>query len=353
MRINHELAQEIAQRIMKVIPYNVNIMDENGMIIGSGDPTRINTFHEGAYEAINKREMVTIYKPNPNGARPGVNLPIFFQDEVIGVIGISGDPKIVTPFASLVKITAELLIRQEYLYTERRIKEKLKEEFLYQWIYRTEPYDDSFRNRSETLGIDLDTKWKAVIVKGDDNYPLPLLDANEYMIRYNLDTLLFIAPEHSAIISKLKKILAGKNAKIGIGESHQILAKSVNEAVKAIQIAEKMELSGTDFYYRDLKFIDYIVHPDLNDRWLENLIKELENKQKGIPLVETLISYIENNGDVQAITEQLHIHRNSLAYRLQKIEAITHKNPKNFIDLFQLFIGYILYKMDAPNRNKD
>jgi carbohydrate diacid regulator len=40
MKINKVLAQEIADKVMTVIPYNVNIMDETGMIIGSGDAYR-------------------------------------------------------------------------------------------------------------------------------------------------------------------------------------------------------------------------------------------------------------------------------------------------------------------------
>ncbi|WP_420490189.1 helix-turn-helix domain-containing protein [Neobacillus drentensis] len=54
---------------------------------------------------------------------------------------------------------------------------------------------------------------------------------------------------------------------------------------------------------------------------------------------------MENSGDMNAISAELHIHRNSLAYRLQKIELLTNKNPKNFIDLFQLFTGYVLHKI--------
>ncbi|MGL4973132.1 MAG: sugar diacid recognition domain-containing protein, partial [Culicoidibacterales bacterium] len=31
------LAQEIAEKMMEVVPYNINIMDKNGVILASGD----------------------------------------------------------------------------------------------------------------------------------------------------------------------------------------------------------------------------------------------------------------------------------------------------------------------------
>jgi carbohydrate diacid regulator len=48
---------------------------------------------------------------------------------------------------------------------------------------------------------------------------------------------------------------------------------------------------------------------------------------------------------MNAISKEIHIHRNSLAYRLQRIEIVTNKNPKKFTDLFQLYTGYVIYKM--------
>lgn len=42
--------------MMKDIPYNINIMDERGIIIGSGERERIGTVHQGAYTQKIKKE---------------------------------------------------------------------------------------------------------------------------------------------------------------------------------------------------------------------------------------------------------------------------------------------------------
>ena len=107
--LTYNFAQRIVDRMMKVIPYNVNIMDSKGIIIASGDSLRVGKVHRGAFEAIERGILIEVYKSS-GGAKPGVNMPIYYNNEIMGVIGISGDPKVVGSFAELVKITAELLI---------------------------------------------------------------------------------------------------------------------------------------------------------------------------------------------------------------------------------------------------
>jgi carbohydrate diacid regulator len=345
MKLNKELAQEIANKVMKVIPYNVNIMDDEGVIIGSGDPSRLNTPHEGAIAAIKLGEMITIYDSKA-GAKPGVNIPIHFRNRIIGVIGISGNPDIVSSLAALVKVTAELLINQEYLFAERRVKEQLLEEFLYQWAFRVEDYDSPFISSGKAIGIDLTIPRVAIIFKGKGKKDRFSLFDNEYMIRFNPETILFIVTEQSEIVNRLK-LYMNESTRIGIGSVNFKISKSVQEAQRAVEIADKLDVINTICHYEDIRYIDFIVNKDIDFSALCNIIKNLEESPKGHELIDTLLSYIQNSGDVNAVAAQLHIHRNSLAYRLQKIEFHTGKNPKQFTDLFQLYISYIISKIGS------
>ncbi len=151
MRINKLLAQDIADKIMQEIPYNVNIMNEKGVIIGSGQKERIGALHNGAARAIEDGNMVTVYQERAE-EKPGVNIPITFQNEIIGVVGISGDPNIVTSLAAIVKVTVELLIEQDKLNKEQRVKEKVERDFLFQWTTRTTPYGPDFISQGRAVG---------------------------------------------------------------------------------------------------------------------------------------------------------------------------------------------------------
>ncbi|EKN71594.1 hypothetical protein BABA_00745 [Neobacillus bataviensis LMG 21833] len=342
MKINKVLAQKIADKVMSVIPYKVNIMDENGLIIGSGDKKRVDTIHKGAVSAIEQRTMVTIYKPE-GSSKPGVNIPIHFQNQTIGVIGISGDPRIVAPFAELVRVTAELLIDQEFLFKERRIKEQMMEEFLYHWVFRNNEYDTAFFNSAESIGVNLKLVRKAVILKGKLRKQ-PSLFAQEFTFKLNQESQLFIVPDTSDIVHRLEPLIS-QDSKVGIGDRHKIMAKSFQEAKRAIEISESLKFAQIICDYPQLKFIDYLTNKNVAFDEIIPFYAQLDENQKGQELLETLLCFIENSGDMNAISYKLHIHRNSLAYRLQRIEILTNKNPKKFIDLFQLFTGYVLYKM--------
>ncbi|WP_322740638.1 sugar diacid recognition domain-containing protein, partial [Providencia heimbachae] len=115
-----KLAQEIVDRTMKIIECNVNVMDENGCIIGSGDSNRLNEFHEGALLAIKQKRTVIIDEATANnlhGVKPGVNLPLYFNNKIVGVIGLTGEPKEIKQFGELVSMTAVMMLEQAQLYT--------------------------------------------------------------------------------------------------------------------------------------------------------------------------------------------------------------------------------------------
>ncbi|NLM04964.1 MAG: PucR family transcriptional regulator, partial [Clostridiales bacterium] len=58
-----------------------------------------------------------------------------------------------------------------------------------------------------------------------------------------------------------------------------------------------------------------------------------------------LIIYIRMNGEINRAAEKLYIHRNTLNYRLEKIKEITGRDPKNYKDLLELFIAYIISEL--------
>lgn len=115
LELDSTLAQHIVDRAMAILPYNINVMDAQGMIIGSGDPARLHTRHEGAQLVLANRRVVEIDEQAATclrGVRPGVNLPLLHDDDLIGVLGITGAPEVVRPYAELVRMAAEMLVEQ-------------------------------------------------------------------------------------------------------------------------------------------------------------------------------------------------------------------------------------------------
>ncbi len=72
----------------------------------------------------------------------------------------------------------------------------------------------------------------------------------------------------------------------------------------------------------------------------ENVIGRLRNygSGSGIDLVKTLETYIQCNYNISMASKQLHIHRQSMLYRLEKIESVSEMSLKSHRDLFLLEI---------------
>ncbi|MDF2875277.1 MAG: transcriptional regulator, CdaR [Sporomusa sp.] len=134
MIISATLAQKIVDNIKPIALHNINIMNNSGMIIASGQGSRINTYHQGAMDVINTGVCVEIYPENIGqypGALPGLNLPIEFGDQVVGVVGVSGHPDLVRNTANLVKLVTELILERESLIAEFRSNLQLREQFIH------------------------------------------------------------------------------------------------------------------------------------------------------------------------------------------------------------------------------
>lgn len=346
--LTNQLAQNIVDKMMNVIPYNVNIMNNEGIIIGSGDKKRIGQLHQGAVKSITEDRLIAVHEIS-GGAKPGVNMPIYLNNNIVGVIGISGDPKIVEAFASIVKVTAELLLNQEYAFNEKRVRERMKEEFLYQWTYN-EKFDANFIHMSEVLNIDLNIKRTAIIINTSEkdikDKLNKFLHQDEYILRINLNNVLIIMKNNTNLHKRILNIYdsLGNVLKIGIGSDEDVLSKSVQQSLRAIEIVEKLGIDRHICNYEDLAFIDSITNT-LEKNRSYSLINKLKNEEKGLDLIDTLIAYIMNNGETTNVAKELHIHRNSLNYRLNKIKDITGKNPRNLVDLLEIFSACILYKL--------
>lgn len=68
---------------------------------------------------------------------------------------------------------------------------------------------------------------------------------------------------------------------------------------------------------------------------------EVDNNQQ---LQKTLAAYLDHMGDIQACANSLFIHRNTLRYRLDKIQTITNIDLRSFNGLLSLYLGQLIHQ---------
>lgn len=116
LRLDAETAGAFLRKLGERLDYNINIMDRDGVIIASRDPSRVGTYHAAArhlLESGSREERISPGEHLPEGTKPGVNLPLEVRGEVLGVVGVTGDPQVVGDLAQAVKTSIESMIELE------------------------------------------------------------------------------------------------------------------------------------------------------------------------------------------------------------------------------------------------
>lgn len=348
--IDGKIAQDIVDRVMEVIPYNVNIMNKDGVIVASGDKSRLNTIHSGALVVLNKDEKVEIFK-STDKEKEGINLPIKFFDETVGVIGVTGNPNDISQFGELVKITAELLVNKHFTFSKKKALEIHRNKFFYELILCDNEYNSDIRRESEELGIDLNINKIAIVVTFKNksfNYYVSIkdklcmfLEKQEFIIEYSENTLVILVNSKSKQ-NVLIEILSKEEVELGIGLHEKLISTSFNQGQLCMKVGKLINKENKIFKYEDLYFLSTLTTCKGNNI-LKKHIETLKNEGNKLDLIDTVLCYIENNGEINIISKELNIHRNTLNYRLEKIHTLTGKNPKKFLDLLELYTAYILY----------
>jgi len=121
--LNQEIAQRFIDRLDRVLDFNINIMDNRGIIIASRNPLRIGTFHEVAREVLVKGlSGLSVSRDEilPPGVRPGINLPVVLDGNPEGVIGVTGDAPELANVAAALKSSLETMLEYERLREEQQ-----------------------------------------------------------------------------------------------------------------------------------------------------------------------------------------------------------------------------------------
>ncbi|AIQ38421.1 MULTISPECIES: CdaR family transcriptional regulator [unclassified Paenibacillus] len=344
MKISKSLAGQIAQEMMSVVPYNINVMDENGFIVGSGDLKRVGTLHEGARIAIQSGHVFEVYEDG-SGMKPGVNEPIIIDHKVLGVVGITGHPDEVRPFSKLVRVTTILLIEQEARNKQEQDDRVRRVKFYHELSYRKEAYDLEFLERASSYGLDLKKKCWAILVDGDVNGKEFRNVSRSYPHYWNLenDKAVFFITDgflYKELIGKLS--VCGDVRRIGSGEAEELAAYSLEQAQAAINIGSRVDPFKKLYNYAELKFLIHLSYD--GDERTGTIYAPLDQSGDKTGLIETLQVFIAENGDHNRTVQKLNIHRNTLNYRLNRIHTLTGKNPRNYIDLFELVCGLMWRK---------
>ncbi|QIM67658.1 hypothetical protein A4G16_10000 [Mannheimia granulomatis] len=363
MKLNRAIADRIVQRTMQIIPNSVNVMDENGVIIASGDQSRIGQLHTGAIIALRNSQAVEIdenlAKQWHYEAKAGINLPLNYLGSNVGVVGISGEPNEVRQYAQLVKMAAELIMQQAFELEQERWQRRYREEFARALLKGTLS-QEKIREQAVFFGQDFAKPLSVTLIKMNE----PTADKLQGLIDYlehhfphlltavvSLDKIALInnlAADKSLIHYVLTKLSEWNiSFKIVVGLSVDNLSQttmSYQTARHTLNYAEQMQLRRQTIYFDDFKLpaLMYNFSCSKEGKTLLVPFQSLLNSDKKQMLLKTLRQYFFSNCDLNHAAQKLFIHPNTLRYRLEKIEQITGLSFNNIEQKFILYLGAVL-----------
>lgn len=148
----------------------------------------------------------------------------------------------------------------------------------------------------------------------------------------------------------------GLHLQIGIGRTYtgfKHARSSYEEAVKALSLCN--HLSKAMLFYENLGVYQLLIDLQSENRLahfvhaqLGSLLEEEEEKQK--QLLHTLKVYLEHNGSKKAAAQKLHIVRQSLYYRLEKIKTLLGNDIESADKRLALQLALYAYEFLYPNR---
>lgn len=362
--INTELAQKIVEVVIPLIHCNVNIMDEHGIIIGSGNKQRIGQIHPVAKQVIDTpniaHDFCLIVNNNEfedGNMLPGINLPIFFNNRVIGVVGVTGDPTKMMEHAKLIQYTVELLVWKEYSTNKMTLKRMVMSEFMTS-VLDKRPIGKSVIQELRDLSIDFESfRYCTIIISENHDFDKLISFTDEFsrkiptagVCKFNDDIVIFspMKIEFHKYFTTYQTLKFYTGCKINKWED---LYKSYNVA-KALSLYRKEEQYCT---YSEMKvdlsiIINYLENPHL---YFSDLKKYIKLIHKDI-LLETYDAYLKYNGVIKDICENLYIHRNTIIYRLQKIEEVTGYDLHKIEDGFRLYSLHVIYQILSKKEREE
>lgn len=360
--LTKEIADEIVKETMRRLKRNINIIDISGTIIASGDSKRINLFHEGGLHVVKTGIPLIITEQNKDywkGCKLGINLPIEFQNNIIGAIGISGAIEDVEEFGDLVKMTTELMIKQSFIATKSEWHQRTKEE-TFEEIIKQNPNFDTVNQRLELLNINLFAPFNLFLIDIKAvNFQSQLLirkieetfNKNQTLTGFiKLNQMFILAsgiPSDTALkkITYIIEVLKQLQVPCKIGYSTivnelKMIKISYREAQIVLKLKEKQPLSILNKYAdRELEGLIYQVDKEITTNYLNRTFPNIAPH-----LIETLQTFFDFNLSITETAKHLFVHRNTLIYRIKKVKEVTGLDPQNFTDAVKLQIAIWVYE---------
>lgn len=370
----------ILQRVSNFIEEPILLLDEFGNAILAANPKQYknndrNINHIELYNAIQKSQQKkeNSFEINNKGNCYSV-FNICLHNRIVAYLILS---KNLASYDQLSIVAIEqtknvlaLQINQEK--TGIEVENRLRQDYLHDLIAGLATEEDLLR-RARHLNISFDQPHAIIVLdpcKQETDFSIHLnhiLDKFRYMIDKELlplsmvqDQKLFLVTpgEHVNTITNFARNYTDEkypDLPFRIGISNSIIQPkdyitAYNEAKKAADFASSFQFNSNIVHFNDLGIIGLLFNTENPTAMMQFMEKHLSklieyDKQNNSELLTTLEVFLDNESAIQASAEKLHIHYNTLRYRLNRLEDILDTDLANTQNRMNLQVAILIYRL--------
>lgn len=356
--LSRQTAQKIVDTVKDVCGFDINFINPKGIIFASTDEARVGDYHEIGRKVIETGKTIEVDSDNSfHGTHKGVNIPFIYNRELIAAIGISGTPEEVRQFAILAeKITTLILKEQEIDFINYSRKNQINY-IIHSIIEDTDISHDYLIEFLNSFHITPDTLCRTILIKPHSKYKHSSLSLIENQIYKTFDQAgaqlyTFNFPnEYLAILPDkqfqnkiyLFESLAGKYEKaLSVGIGNCCALNKQHESYASAKIAVRSLTADHNIAFFDSLDLEILlgnVTENAQKRYLQKTTDSLSLED-----IELLKVYYSTNMSLKETAERLFIHKNTLQYKLNRIEKLSGYNPRLFRDAVSLYLATKLDK---------
>lgn len=350
--LDQRSAQKLISHFGDKTEYNINIMNEKGIIIASSDPVRVGYFHEAASRMLkNHIPVMEIADRSLIGTQPGINMTIEMEGTMMGVVGITGEPEQVRPIIRLLKAAVESVLEFEMRERARLARTTMKDRFFADLIYGNGVEERQLELQAHALGYNPALDRIPLLLTTCEKGQETLAEVCKQNSRHTKQDML-IRPVNRHILIFLH--LDGKQPVLSTyREQIETYLSPVIRTMGKCQWActafigsiqhrlgnYRASFEHCDWLRQNVQAQQYNYFYDYVTAYLRSRLprEELEHIFSGYTKngtddfwsnFETVMSAMDrNNNNMVAASAELHMHKNTLVYRVNRIREELALDP--------------------------
>lgn len=389
MRLTTDLAKLITSRAKVILDRQIIIADTRGFILSDGS-------NQGqiAVDAVRAAQEGKVIR----GALEDEQVawcPFVYEHQTVGVVGIVEREAQVTPEAiSLLQGLTEVISHQYFLLEHVQPSEKMRSRFFKQFLTGNGSNHEEILREADILQLNLRSAQAIVLIEVADfeqsvgtgkpnismdehdlkihemaaqtskaileafnNHPGNIacyLGNNVFVLSKGIggdgltlrNTMRFLVEKADYVHEKVVKIHPKHQVSMGVGQYYPNLGglrKSYQEARLALTVGTKVW--GTAKVYHIKQVGMYITLANVaQERKAELAHQILYPLLRDEQLYKTVQIFLQAGLNLTDAAEKLHVHRNTLIYRLDKTKKVIGLDPRVFDDALQIKLGLMFYQ---------